>query len=88
MKHYLAPRIAIVGMACCYPDAQSPMTLWENVLAGRQSFRRIPPERLCLEDYNPDRQHVSDSTYCSQAAVTNSIGPSSGYQVERFMLQM
>ena len=43
--------IAIVGMACVYPDARSPGELWENVLAQRRAFRRVPPERLRLEDY-------------------------------------
>ena len=43
--------IAIVGMACRYPDARSPLELWENVLSQRRAFRRMPPERLRLEDY-------------------------------------
>jgi enediyne polyketide synthase len=43
--------IAIVGMACRYPDARSPRELWENVLAQRRAFRRIPPDRLRVEDY-------------------------------------
>lgn len=43
--------IAIVGIACRYPDASSPADLWENVLAGRRAFRQIPDERLRLEDY-------------------------------------
>ena len=42
--------IAIVGMACRYPDAKTPGELWENVLARRRAFRRLPPERLRLED--------------------------------------
>ncbi|RKT55217.1 type I polyketide synthase [Saccharothrix australiensis] len=37
-----AARIAIVGMACRYPDADSPDRLWENVLAGRRAFRPRP----------------------------------------------
>ena len=43
--------IAIVGMACVYPDARTPGELWENVLTQRRAFRRMPPERLRLEDY-------------------------------------
>ncbi len=43
--------IALVGMACRYPDARSPGELWENVLCQRRAFRRLPPERLRLEDY-------------------------------------
>jgi len=30
------------------PDARTPAELWENVLARRRAFRRIPPERLRL----------------------------------------
>src|SRR5580700_11482754 len=61
--------IAIVGMACRYPDARSPVELWENALAGRRAFRRIPSERLCAEDYySPDRD-APDRTYCMQAAL-------------------
>src|ERR1035438_984058 len=65
----MTPAIAIVGMACRYPDARSPAELWENALAGRCAFRRIPPERLCAEDYySPDRD-APDRTYCLQAAL-------------------
>jgi len=47
----MEPAIAIVGMACRYPDARSPDELWENSLAQRRAFRRIPAERLNLNDY-------------------------------------
>ncbi|HEY6320949.1 MAG TPA: beta-ketoacyl synthase N-terminal-like domain-containing protein, partial [Thermoanaerobaculia bacterium] len=46
--------IAIVGMGCRFPDAQSPDELWENVLARRQAFRRLPDERLRLDDYRQE----------------------------------
>ena len=46
------PRLAIVGMACRYPDADTPAALFENCLAGRLSFRPIPPERLSLDAYD------------------------------------
>ncbi len=69
--------IAIVGMACHYPDARSPQELWENVLAGRRAFRRMPSERLHLGDfYSPDRS-VPDATYATQAAVLE------GYEFDR-----
>src|SRR5689334_15935557 len=69
--------IAIVGMGCCYADARSPRELWENVLAGRRAFRRIPPERLRLEDYfSPDRERP-DSIYSVDAALIE------GYEFDR-----
>src|SRR5207249_9348350 len=46
--------IAIVGLACCYPGANTPDELWENVLAQRRAFRRIPAERLRIEDHFSD----------------------------------
>ncbi|MDT0329480.1 type I polyketide synthase [Nocardiopsis lambiniae] len=62
-------RIAIVGMACRYPDADTPDELWENVLAGRRSFRRIPPERLSLADYRSADPTDSDRFHSDKAAL-------------------
>ncbi|HEY6315313.1 MAG TPA: beta-ketoacyl synthase N-terminal-like domain-containing protein [Streptosporangiaceae bacterium] len=61
--------IAIVGVACRYPDASSPAELWENVLAGRRAFRRIPDERLRLEDYWSPDPDAPDKFYARKAAV-------------------
>ena len=69
--------IAIVGMACCYPDADSPTELWENVLAGRRAFRRIPAERLRLEDYLSADRRLPDHIYTAKAAVIE------GYEFDR-----
>jgi len=64
-------------MACRYPDARTPAELWENVLAQRRSFRRIPPERMRLEDYwSPDRS-AADATYSVEAALIE------GYEFDR-----
>jgi enediyne polyketide synthase len=56
-------------MSCCYADARSPEELWENVLAQRRSFRRIPAQRLRLEDYYCEDRSQPDATYSKQAAV-------------------
>jgi enediyne polyketide synthase len=69
--------IAIVGMACRYPDAASPAELWESVLARRRAFRRIPPERLRLEDYLSADRGEPDSLYAFEAAVLT------GYRFDR-----
>jgi|CXWL01.1.fsa_nt_gi enediyne polyketide synthase len=58
--------IAIVGMACRYPDSRNPAELWENVLAGRRAFRRIPPRRLRIEDFagsGPDSIYLKDGAF-------------------------
>jgi enediyne polyketide synthase len=69
--------IAIVGMACRYPDARSPRELWENALAQRRAFRRMPDERLRLADYFSDDRAAPDCTYSASAAVIE------GYEFDR-----
>jgi len=61
--------LAVVGMACEYPDAHGPAELWENVLSCRRAFRRIPSERLRVEDYLSADRSVPDSIYSTRAAV-------------------
>ncbi len=61
-------RIAVIGLACRYPDADTPLTLWRNALAQRRAFRRIPAERLRLEDYR-STENPADSIYSREAAV-------------------
>ncbi len=70
-------RIAIVGLACEYPDAHSQHELWENVVAGRRAFRAVPPERLRLEDYYSSNRRATDLTYARRAAVIE------GYEFDR-----
>lgn len=60
--------IAIVGMACRYAEARSPRDLWENVLAQRRSFRRIPRLRLNVADYAAPQQS-EDAVSVTMAAV-------------------
>lgn len=69
--------IAIVGIACRYPDADSPQALWENALAQRRAFRRLPSERLNLQDYLENETEYSDSIYVKEAAVLE------GYSFDR-----
>ncbi|RKZ54863.1 MAG: erythronolide synthase [Candidatus Parabeggiatoa sp. nov. 2] len=69
--------IALVGMACRYPDADNPKALWENVLAKRRAFRRLPSERLNLADYFSEDHTMPDAISCNQAAVIE------GYEFDR-----
>ncbi|MFB8765266.1 type I polyketide synthase [Nocardiopsis alba] len=62
-------RIAVVGIGLTYPDADSPNELWENVLAGRRAFRRLPDERMNLEDYWSEDPAAEDRFYSKKAAV-------------------
>ncbi|MGB3444877.1 MAG: type I polyketide synthase [Actinophytocola sp.] len=62
-------RIAIVGIGLRYPDAASTQDLWENVLAGRRAFRRLPDERMNQADYYSPEQSAPDRFYSKKAAV-------------------
>ncbi|MEV0963600.1 type I polyketide synthase [Streptomyces sp. NPDC049910] len=62
-------RIAIVGMACRYPDATNPNELWDNAVAGRRAFRRLPDARMNLDDYWDADPATPDTFYARNAAV-------------------
>lgn len=70
-------RIAIVGMACVYPDATTPKQLWENAISGRRAFRRIPETRTSLNDYHDPDPAAPDKFYSDHAAVLE------GYEFDR-----
>jgi enediyne polyketide synthase len=69
--------VAVVGMACRYPDANSPRDLWENAIAGRRAFRRLPDERMRLSDYWSPDPAADDRFYSRVAAVIE------GYEFDR-----
>ena len=62
-------RIAVVGISCRYPDANSPEELWQNVLAGRRAFRTLPDERMNKDDYYSPDPAAPDRFYSRKAAV-------------------
>src|SRR5215470_1232828 len=62
-------RIAVVGIGLRYPDSNSPRELWDNVLAGRRAFRRLPDERINHADYWSADPAAPDRFYTSRAAV-------------------
>ena len=63
------PAIAVVGMGCWYPGAPSLRSLWENILARRREFRRLPACRLLLADYHDPNPNSPDKTYGQRAAL-------------------
>lgn len=59
------PPIAMVGLACRYPDAAGAGELWETVLGRRRAFRLLPAQRLGADYRGTD----PDRTYLTHAAV-------------------
>ena len=62
-------RIAVIGLGCWYPGARGPREFWENVVARRRQFRRLPDCRLPLADYHDPDHAAPDKTYGRRAAV-------------------
>ena len=61
--------IAVIGMACKYPGANTLRELWENILTKRRQFRRMPDCRTPLKDYYHADPKKPDKTYLKSAAV-------------------
>jgi enediyne polyketide synthase len=61
--------LAIVGLACRFPDADDPAALLDVVLTGRRAFRRLPQSRIEIDDYYLPDLATSDATYSTRAAV-------------------
>ena len=61
--------VAVVGLACRFPDADDPAALLDVVLTGRRSFRRLPPARIDLADYYQADLAMSDATYSTRAGL-------------------
>ncbi len=61
--------IAVIGMGCHYPGAATLKTFWENILARRREFRKLPCQRLPLSDYYDADPAAVDKTYGDRAAV-------------------
>ncbi|MFJ9818985.1 SDR family oxidoreductase [Streptomyces sp. NPDC101151] len=49
--------IAVVGMACMFPQAPDLATFWANVVAGHDAVTEVPPDR-----WDPAVHHTAGST--------------------------
>ncbi len=64
-----ATPLAVIGLACRFPDADDPAALLDVVLTGRKCFRRLPPGRVDLADYYQPDLATLDATYSTRAAL-------------------
>lgn len=60
--------VAIIGMACIFPDADDTRAFWQNLCAAKSSFRPIPPERWDHSLFHSDVPREHDKTYVNRGA--------------------
>jgi amino acid adenylation domain-containing protein len=60
--------IAVIGMAAQYPDADTLEAFWQNLLAGRNSVREVPPERWDWRVHYADQRGSIGHNYCRYGA--------------------
>ncbi|MHC6529714.1 SDR family NAD(P)-dependent oxidoreductase [Vibrio proteolyticus] len=46
--------IAIVGMACRFPDANTPQEFWDNLISGKESIKKFSCEELLSNGYSEE----------------------------------
>ncbi len=70
-KNKINDEIAVVGMACTLPDADSPEQLWENILAKKYSISKIPESRVDRKLYYDADKSAVDKSYTLLAGCIN-----------------
>jgi acyl transferase domain-containing protein len=63
MTEYIAPPVAIVGVAAIMPDAPDAATFWRNIRDGRYSISDVPPARWDPALYYDPDPDAPDKTY-------------------------
>ncbi|MCA9183376.1 MAG: polyketide synthase, partial [Planctomycetales bacterium] len=60
--------IAVVGMACRFPDASSPQEFWALLREGRDVVRQVPADRWSLDDFYDGDRTAPGKMYCGHGA--------------------
>ncbi|KAI1747525.1 hypothetical protein F4782DRAFT_552028 [Xylaria castorea] len=65
-KDTRSSKIAVVGMACRFPGADTTEEFWERLMRGQDMHRHVPPDRFNVEthvDPTGKRQNTSKTPY-------------------------
>ncbi|MEV4690536.1 amino acid adenylation domain-containing protein [Micromonospora echinospora] len=63
------PPVAIIGMSCRLPGADSPGDLWELLIEGRDAVREIPDQRWALDHWYDESAETPGKMYVRRAGL-------------------
>ncbi|SFE51876.1 probable biosynthetic protein, Pnap_2097 family [Chitinophaga sp. CF118] len=66
-------RIAVIGMACHFPDADNLSAYWENLKQGKDSIREVPESRWAIEDHYDAEGKTNGKSISKWGAFLNRI---------------
>lgn len=66
-------KIAVIGMACRLPGADTPQAFWDNLVAGRHLVGEIPAQRWSIADYYSPVKPTPSKTYSKWAAYIDEV---------------
>ncbi len=58
--------IAVIGMACLFPEASNVREFWDNIVKKRDAIREVPRNRWNVDDYYDPDPKAPDKTYCKR----------------------
>ncbi|CAN2050618.1 Carrier domain-containing protein [Candidatus Magnetomoraceae bacterium gMMP-1] len=65
-KNTVQDKIAIIGMACIFPNARDLDEYWRSICLGEDGITDIPPTHWSPEDYYDKDPKRPDHTYCKR----------------------
>ena len=66
-------RIAVIGMACHFPDADNLSAYWENLIQGKDSIRLVPASRWSIEEHYDAEGKTNGKSISKWGAFLNHI---------------
>jgi len=67
--------IAIIGMACCYPEAWTIDKFWENIINKVDAVKDLPFERLGSKTFYDPTPGTEDKIYCKRGGSLGNYFP-------------
>ncbi len=65
--------IAIIGISCRFPGADTAEEFWQNLAAGKEAITEVPKERWDAEEYYDPEPGKPGKTYCKKGGFLDHI---------------